>query len=327
MQINHFFSRTGQFAARIKQFFSHFEPKYLGMIGACLIVVVAAVTAAIVNKEKKAKENQEEYEYTDGIATITYEDGLVSITNKRTGKTIKQGTDFDWVANTKDSLAVFAKDKRRGFINVQNGEIVVKAIYRHAWIFSEGLAAVERENYIGFINPKGEVVIDFLFPYRGNNLSEFVFHDGHCIVADSAQHIGVIDTLGNWVIQPEYDNISLSKEYAIVSKKGDFKKQVDFEGKVLLDCVIDRIADISYQAFYTNLETGAPSYTRTTNPNFFCYYVNGHCGLVDSNGRFITRPIYTDIYGISPTLFRAIMQDYYSEVLINEKGEILSRFE
>ncbi len=311
-----------------KQFFSRFLTKEVISWGTTLLICAACVTVGtIVHKHKQAKDKEEEVEYSDGIATMTGDDGLVSIKNKRTGKTIKQGTDFDWVASTNDSLAVFAKDKRRGFVNIRNGEIVVKAIYRHAWIFSEGLAAVERENYIGFINPKGEVVIDFRYPYRGNNLSSFVFHDGHCVVADSAQHIGVIDTLGNWVIAPEYDDISLSKDYAIVSKKGDFKQQVDFSGNVLLDCVIDRIANITYQAFYTNLETGEPSYTRTTNPNFFCYYVNGHCGLVDSNGRFITRPIYTDIYGISPTLFRAIMQDYYSEVLINEKGEILSRFE
>lgn len=293
----------------------------------CVIVAVAALTTHFVRSRAKKNAEIEEYEYNGGVVQETDEKGLISIKNKKTGKTLKQGTDFDWIAPTHDSLAVFAKDKRRGFINTQTGEIVVPAIYRHAWIFSEGLAAVEKENYIGFIDPRGNVVIPFRHPYRGNNLSEFVFHNGHCIVADSAQHIGVIDTLGQWVVRPEYDDISLSKDYAIVSKRGEFKKQVDFEGNVLLDCVIDNIETISYKAYYTNLETGEPSYTHTTNHEFYCYRVNGNCGLVDSHGRFITRPIYTSIYGISPTLFRAIMQDYYSEVLINEKGEVLSRFE
>lgn len=294
---------------------------------ACLLVIIASFAIPAISKRAKHKDQVEEYEYNGGIVQEVDDKGLISIKSKKTGKTLKQGTDFDWIAPTRDSLAVFAKDKRRGYINTQTGEIVVPAIYRHAWIFSEGLAAVEKENYIGFINPHGDVVIDFQHPYRGNNLAEFVFHNGHCIVADSAQHIGVIDTLGHWIISPEYDDISLSKTYAIVSKRGEFKKQLDFEGHVLLDCVIDNIETISYKAYYTNLETGEPSYTQTTNHEFYCYRVNGNCGLVDSHGRFITRPIYTSIYGISPTLFRAIMQDYYSEVLINEKGEILSRFE
>lgn len=39
----------------------------------------------------------------------------------------------------------------------------------------------------------------------------------------------------------------------------------------------------------------------------------------------ITKPIYTSIYGLSPHLFRAILQDGHSEVLIDEHGRVLSK--
>ena len=36
----------------------------------------------------------------------------------------------------------------------------------------------------------------------------------------------MIDQRGRWVIKPLYDNIELVKDYAIVYKDGDFKKQI-----------------------------------------------------------------------------------------------------
>lgn len=59
----------------------------------------------------------------------------------------------------------------------------VQPIYKHAWIFAEGLAGVVQNDMVGFINTRGEVVIDFRYPYRGNSLTEFVFKNGHCVVA------------------------------------------------------------------------------------------------------------------------------------------------
>jgi len=64
-----------------------------------------------------------------------------------------------WVADIpeRDSLTVFCDKKgRRGFINVNTGEIVIEGRYRYAWVFSEGLAAVvepdgDTEKIVGLI--------------------------------------------------------------------------------------------------------------------------------------------------------------------------------
>ena len=58
---------------------------------------------------------------------------------------------------------------------------------------------------------------------------------------------------------------------------------------------------------------------------FYEYKVSDRSGLMNSRGEFITKPIYTSIYGLSPHLFRAILQDGHSEVLIDEHGRVLSK--
>lgn len=71
--------------------------------------------------------------------------------------------DVDWVALSEDgdSLAVFAKDGYRGFINRFEGQVVVQpACYTHAWVFAEGLAAVVEKGRLFFIDHRGKVVID-----------------------------------------------------------------------------------------------------------------------------------------------------------------------
>ena len=129
---------------------------------------------------------------------------LYACQSKSSKKVEKYGIDvshhngtIDWVQTGNDSLAVFSKDDKRGYFNVNTGEVIIEPTFKHAWIFSEGLAGVVKNDMVGFINSKGETVIDFQYPYRGNSLSSFVFHDGRCVVANADQKIGAIDTLGN----------------------------------------------------------------------------------------------------------------------------------
>lgn len=206
-----------------------------------------------------------------------------------------------------------------------NEIIVSPTTYTRAWKFSEGLAAVEKNGNIGFVNEKGKVVIGFKFRYRGNPLVDFVFHDGHCVVANQKNKIGVINTKGEWIVQPQYNHIETSKDYAIVYKDGDFKKQIDYQGNILQDGLIDGISDIYYDVTYTDLTTGAPESAQKRNDDFYEYTVGRYAGLINSKGQFITPPIYTSITGISPVLFCATLKDYYSKVFIDQKGKVISQ--
>ncbi len=106
-----------------------------------------------------------------------------------------------------DSLVYFSDGEKRGYFHMRDGHVVVKPIYEHAWIFSDGLAAVAENRRIKFINTEGQVVIDSGFAYDEGN-DGYVFHQGHCAVNDSTgKRMGLIDRNGQWVLPPVYESI------------------------------------------------------------------------------------------------------------------------
>ena len=107
-----------------------------------------------------------------------------------------------------DSLVYFSNGDKRGYFHMRDGHLVVKPVYNHAWIFSDGLAAVEENSRIKFIDTEGRVTIDRGFRYDEND-GGYVFHQGHCAVNDSTgKHMGLIDRAGNWVLPSEFISIS-----------------------------------------------------------------------------------------------------------------------
>jgi hypothetical protein len=114
---------------------------------------------------------------------------------------------FNWIDSFADGLAPVSTgdwdnrigivNRRFGFINM-SGEIVIPLEYESAQPFSEGLAAVGRDNLWGYINTRGEVVIPFDFGYA------LPFSEGFATVSnwnDSAGLLSckVIDTSGEVV--------------------------------------------------------------------------------------------------------------------------------
>lgn len=261
----------------------------------------------------------------DDLVAVRTDDGKVSIKNATTGKITIKDIKLDWTAPSRnDSLAVFCSESKRGYYNMYTGEIAVPAQYRRAWVFSEGLAAVQKNGNIGFINRKGETVIDFKYPYHGNSLSEFVFENGHCVVADTTGKCGVINRKGEWTISPEYDNISAYKEYAIVTKSG-VARQIAYDGTVLNSFVLDTIKELTFQEKerYENREGEIEYVTNTVKTGLFAYCVGGRYGLMNESCHRLTEPLYKSIVAVNRNMFRATLLDSYSEVILNSKGEVM----
>ena len=182
----------------------------------------------------------------DNLVAIKEGDGNITIKNTETGEVTAEKIKFDWTsASPNDSLGVFCSDGKRGYYNSYTGKIVVEAQYRRAWIFSEGLAAVQKNGQIGFINRKGEEVIPFRYPYHGNTLTEFIFKNGHCVVADTTGKCGIINRKGEWTIQPKYDNIDAYEEYVIASSAG-IRKQMTYDEKIINSFVVDNISVLTF---------------------------------------------------------------------------------
>lgn len=294
-----------------------------------LLVAVATATLFASCKQPNFHEAQEVVDegllLNDDLLAVKTDDGKVSIKDVTTGKITIKDIKLDWTQRSRnDSLSVFCSDNKRGYYNMYTGEIAIPAQYLRAWVFEEGLAAVQKNGNIGFINHKGETVIDFMFPYHGNPLSNFVFEDGHCVVADTTGKCGVIDKVGKWLINPEYDNISAYKEYAIVTKAG-VTKQLSYDGKVLNSFVLDNIKELTYKETerYENREGELEYVEKTVKTGLFAYCVGGRYGMMDKNCHRLTDPLYKSISAVSDNMFRATLLDHYSEVILNAKGEVM----
>lgn len=289
------------------------------------IVIFAFVSSCSEREPVSIKPSEEGLLLNDDLVAIKEEDGNVTIKNTQTGEITAEKIKFDWTSSSpNDSLGVFCTDGKRGYYNSYTGKIVVPAQYRRAWVFSEGLAAVQKNGMIGFINRKGEVVIPFRYPYHGNPLSEFVFDNGHCIVADTTGKCGIIDRKGEWIIQPKYDNIDAYDEYVIASSAG-VRKQLTYAEKVINSFVVDNITELTYtvEERYENREGEIIYLEKEVKTGLFSYRVGGRCGLMDSNCRRLTEPLYSKIIAVNKNLYRALLLDSYSEVILNSRGEVM----
>ena len=261
----------------------------------------------------------------DNLVAIKEGDGNITIKNTETGEVTAEKIKYDWTsASPNDSLGVFCSDGKRGYYNSYTGKIVVEAQYRRAWIFSEGLAAVQKNGQIGFINRKGEEVIPFRYPYHGNPLTEFIFKNGHCVVADTTGKCGIINRKGEWTIQPKYDNIDAYEEYVIASSAG-IRKQMTSDEKIINSFVVDNISVLTFTEIerYENKDGEIVYLDKEVKTGLFSYRVGGRCGLMDANCRRLTEPLYSRIIAVDRNMYRALLLDNYSEVIINAKGEVM----
>ncbi len=301
------------------------------IIGVCVWAVISIIAASAIiarcseNEPIAEKESEEGLLLNDDLVAIKEDDGNITIKNTQTGEVTAEKIKFDWTSSSpNDSLGVFCTGKKRGYYNSYTGKIVIPAQYRRAWVFSEGLAAVQKNGMIGFINRKGEVAIPFRYPYHGNPLSSFVFDNGHCIVADTTGKCGVINRKGDWIIQPKYDNIDTYDEYVIASSAG-IRKQLTYEEKVINSFVVDNIEALTYkEKERCENKNGEIIYLdKEVKTGLFSYRVGGRCGLMDANCRRLTGPLYSRIIAVDKNMYRALLLDSYSEVILNARGEVM----
>jgi hypothetical protein len=255
---------------------------------------------------------------------------------------------MDWIAKPRqtDSLTVFSDKKRRGYLNVHTGKVQLKPAYLHAWQFSEGLAAVDVDGWIGFIDAQGKTRIPFRFkaPSRFRNCADLQFKQGYCVMQDTAGKYGLIDRNGAWVLAPQFDFIfSPVKGLRVVQRDSSYGL-LNNQLKLVLPCDYEVIAVVngglkvvkdgvqqilSYDARtvvepfvydYCNLlqyDTGLLNEDGTSvykNSACLSYTVNNLMGLMGRDGRVITKAIFGEIHAISENLF-CCEREHYSITL------------
>lgn len=324
----------------------------------CLCIIAGTIIVSEYDRNQPYEERTEWYS-TECRATY-YNKGGASIENVVTGKvTIKN---IDWMIAADlhpDTLVVYSKKQRRGYFNRYTGDIVVPEQYTHAWVFSEDVAAVVANDKVGFINRRGKAVIDFQFPYLKDNKkrTNFVFHDGYCSMYNETGKCGIINKKGEWVLEAQYDKIhtpvhkkrifekggkwgvlddslrvaipaeytyiELMEDYAIVEKPDEVRQQIAYTGEVLNPLLYYTVNRLDYGTG-TYREDGSEVLAST---GIYRYRIGNKYGLMDITGKIITLPLYYNIDVVTKNLFNCTLEDLYSDVLLNEKGEIIKASE
>lgn len=114
--------------------------------------------------------------------------------NESTTDVGKLDLELEELREFSENLIAVKLNGKWGYMD-KKGNIVIDCLYDSATEFSEGLVAVEKDGKYGYINNKGDVVVDF--KYRTANSFEF----GYAVIRDGSYY-GVIDKEGNEIIAP-----------------------------------------------------------------------------------------------------------------------------
>lgn len=199
------------------------------VVGTCFSLIMIMLTSAVIYGVGKAfyEEFPRDVRFDDDYYDSQYisrnatyyskaywdEDGYI---RTRDGK--KTITGIKWIAKPlgMDSLICYSDGKKRGYFNMFTGKPVIEPQYDHAWIFSDGLASVDDDGWIKFIDASGKVVIDPKIPYMAGT-DGYVFHNDRCIIHnDRRDRFGMIDKQGKWVLKPEYFSVYPSGKYWVI---------------------------------------------------------------------------------------------------------------
>lgn len=263
--------------------------------------------------------------------------------------------DILWICKSSDndSLAVYStvEERKRGYFNRFTGEVAIPAQYDKAWIFSEGLACALSNGIINIIDHKGKSVTDKSFPYSPVN-DDYCFHNGLCCMLGGDSSFGLIDRQGNWVVAPEYQQMTynaagfwvvidnewnrgllkadgqplLPCEYneitihrsdsTIFVIRDDHLCQVlDYDGNVINPCHFNGILKMEYKSD----EYDEYGELKPATANCMKYHTTEYrYGLMDKNGNVVTSPNYNSIEAISANRFHCFGPK--GSVILDDKG-------
>lgn len=329
-------------------------------LGIAVIIIVEEVGAWCSDKMGMTHYDWCDEYLGDNIQIRYFSDETCATYDSETGHRISPK--LKWISGVpeNDSLTVFCDmEDKRGFLNVNTGEIVIEGQYSKAWHFSGGLAAVLTDNdKIGFINYDNELVIPDVFDFVPGH--DYVFRNGRCLVIDGVTElIGAIDTTGflkipmeysaiieswdsdgmlylrkdsycgladrnlNVIFDTEYDNVCVcnQRDAAYLTLDG-VKQLVAFDGEIIQHFVIDETWPLRYVIPNDTLDNDEYA----THPDLVHVKVDCNChGVMNAHtGQMVIPAIYTDIKMISKDL---IMVELYghedNNIVFDTKGKIV----
>lgn len=163
--------------------------------------------------------------------------------------------------------------------------------------FSEGLAYIENDSASGFINSKGELVIDFKLDLDTTSRKDtYMFKNGKAIVTKDGMY-GVINQFGNYEIEPIYNDIYIKDDnYYLTIENHSILKSEDHE-------------------YHFNQEV------KVMSENLIPVKVENQWGYMDVNKNIIIQPEYDEVYDFKEGIARIKHNHKYG--YINKNNEII----
>ena len=160
---------------------------------------------------------------------------------------IKAIRQYDKISSFSEGLAAVKKDEKYGFINTK-GKEVIPCKYSHAEPFLEGLAAVlVIEKGYGFVNTKGEEIVSCKYNMVHS------FSEGFAEVEKDEKY-GFINTKGEEIIPCKYDGAeSFSEGFAMVNKDGEYGF-INIKGEEVIPCKYDYAESFSEGLAMVNID-------------------------------------------------------------------------
>jgi len=346
--------------------------KKILIIALCVLALAAAVIAGLCAYVYYEKYHNVTYwepqqsRYISSNILMEYgfhgQEGFVRLKDVRTGKftTPELQHIFTNEYNTEDSLVVFRTfDRLRGYLNIHTGKIVIPARYNRAWNFSEGIAGVFKDGVVSFINADGELAFNNTFPlYYYDDYSEiaFQFHQGLCVMRTLENKWGLINTRGEWVVEPVYNSIDApnfgyrrvtdGNKYGLLTLDGKVALPLEYDNIRLAsdDCgfilikdgiakEVDEDLQMTVPFVYDNLSAitdGTSDYeyndaSNTQPVKYWRYDIGEKSGVIDSKGNVIIPAIYHDVSLINDKWFEIEITQWGERFLVDEKGQHINK--
>lgn len=345
-----------------------FNPKnktpFWRVVWAVITVCVVTVTGMLVHSYYTYN-HRNDYRYSEiqrisANLTFVKEPGEKTgvIKNFHTGEVIDKNISWIALPCDEDSLIVFCRNDKRGYINRFSGKVAIPAQYSKAWIFSSGVASVAEGDSIYFIDHSGKPVSGKKFVFNPKTRA-YVYHGDYCAIATGNGKMGLIDKSGNWAVEPTYDWICSEANNFWKARKGDCETGLWYA----LNDKAELVTETGYPQMEITEDLGivvtlpnhlqvAYGFNGVKSDQFLCrdlekmYYdkdewdeegnkiidattlmryrmSDGYEGLCTVDGDIITEPIYWEVMPITKDTYLCKYKDASAGVIVNSKGEIV----
>lgn len=217
-----------------------------------------------------------------------------------------------------DGLVIFQENGKFGYLN-KKGEVVIEAKFSKAELFCNGLAPVTFDEYgkWGYINQKGETVINPQFDYA----EPFAFSKKVTPVRINEKW-GLINNKGEYIANPQFDSVlPLSDNFLAVSKNSK-EGLVDIDGNFVLEPKYDYVSECYY-----SYDSDGPEYLMASldgmseEDMILDVDVAEKLQIFDYNGKLLTEITASDIEFVNDEIF--IFEIDFKYGLANINGEII----